>query len=193
VSQPIAEGSALAARLRSQITARAGNTVIPLNVVDDDVMKRLEGAAKDFHVSGGGLVITDAWVFEELNLYSEKVLIEKETLEWLVRFFNVMTDTALDAKALRESMANLLGTLAGENLRGSVDLQELLEKRLGIHFTTNLLSIELDYLSSLDPRERLLLQDRIRNATVALADFLDINTNRFRREPRVWMPVTYLP
>ncbi|MCP4201015.1 MAG: hypothetical protein GY769_03685, partial [bacterium] len=194
VSRPIQEGSVIAARLRSQISARSrGGTVIPLNVLDDDVMERLQDAAQDYHISSGGLVITKAWVFEEPNLYREKILIDKELLEWLVRFFNTMTDYSLDAVSLLESMANLLEAMIGEDLRETAELQELLEKQLGIHFTTNLLSFPLERLATLDPRQRLLLQERIRNATVALADFLDMNVHRFNKDPRLWMPVSYLP
>ncbi len=194
LSKPIGEGTAAARRIRPHISPRAGGgTVIPLDVLDEDMSKRLKAAAQEYHVSNVGLVITKAWVFEEPELYQEEVLIEKELLEWLVRFFGVMTDTALDATLLQESMANLLEALIGENLREGVELQELLEKRLGIHFTTNLLSFDLEYLATLDRAKRSLLQTRIRNATADLADFHERNNRRFNREPRVWMPVRFLP
>ena len=194
VSRPIQEGSALAARLKSEISARSrGGTVIPLNVLDDDVMERLKDAAQDFHIASGGLVITPAWVFEQPDLYREKILIDKELLEWLVRFFNTLTDSSFDTVSLLESMANLLEAMIGEDLSEAAELQELLEKRLGIHFTTNLLSFPLEHLATLGPRERVLLQERIRNATIALADFLDMNVHRYNKEPRLWMPVSYLP
>ena len=68
-----------------------------------------------------------------------------------------------------------------------------MEKRYDIHFTTSLLSFDLEHLETLSPAEQSLLQDRIRESTRALADFLDMNTRHFNKEARIWMPVSYLP
>ena len=191
---PIDEGRRVGERLRPRVIERpGGGTVIPVNVIDEDVSTRLEATAREYHVSSVGLVIAKAWLFEEPALYREEILIEKELLEWLLRFFNVMTDSALSAELLRDSMASLLEALTGESLRERVNLKELLEKRLGIHFTTNLLSFDIEHLVTLDRVKRSLLQKRIRDATAALEDFYEENNLRFDREPRIWMPVQYLP
>ncbi len=182
------------AALRPRIAPGAGGgTVIALGVLDEDVKVRLKDMAREYHVSNVGLVTTRAWIFEEPSLYREEILIERELLEWLVRFFSMMTDSNLDATTLRKSMAGLLEALTGEHLREGIELQELLEKRLGIHFTTTLLSFDLDHLPTLDPVKRSLLQQRIREATAALAEFYERNVTRFNTEPRIWMPVSFLP
>ncbi len=194
LSKTIDEGNVAARRIRSGLSLRKkGGTVIALDVLDEGIRKRLKDRAQEYHVSTVGLVITKAWVFENAELYREEILIEKELLEWLVRFFNVITDSTLDATKLQDSMEGLLEALTGESLREGVELQELLEKRLGIHFTTVLLNFELDQLATLDPVTRSLLEKRIRKAAADLANFLDMNTRRFNTEPRIWMPVKYLP
>lgn len=194
VSASIDEGNQAFQRIASNVQNRqGGGTVIALNVLDTALRKRLEDAATEFNISEGGLLVETAWVFEDPTLYREKILIEKELLEDLVRFFNVMTDSTLDTSSLKESTANLLEALTGEKVPPGEEVQELLELRLGVHFTTNLLSFELDQLAALGSEERGLLQDNIRDAAGALADFLDMNTSRFNTEPRIWMPVSYLP
>ena len=194
ITAPIQTNAETAAALESNISLNAGGgTVIPLNVLDERVAKRLQDAADDFHISSGGLAITRAWVLEEPDLYREKILVEKELLEWLVRFFGQLTDSTLNIEDLQDTTANILEAFIGEEFAEDVELQELLEKRLGIHFTTNILSFELELLSRMGPKELTLLQDNIRNASSALADFLEMNTVRFSEETRIWMPVSYLP
>ncbi len=194
LQKPIDEGDAMAQYILRHISSRQeGGAVIPLNVLDNDMRARLKEAARDYHVSNVGLVITKAWVLDEPNLYREEILIEKELLEQLVNFFNEMVDTSLDPTKLRENMVMQLEALTGENLEEGVELQELLEKRLGIHFTTTLLSFDIDHLPSLDPVKRVLLQEEIRKATAALADFHEQNLTLFNKEPRLWMPVSVLP
>lgn len=170
-------------------------TVIALDILDKDTRERLEDAASEFNVSDGGLVITDAWVFDAPELYRKKILIEKELLQKLVNFFSSITDVALSGQRLRSSTAQLLEALIGEKFEENVELQELLEKRLGIHFRTNFLDFELEYLEGLesDSVELMFLRERIESATGALADFLEMNARHFNKEPRIWMPVNYLP
>ncbi len=107
----------------------------------------------------------------------------------MVRFFNLMTDSTLDVASRQESTAYLLTALLGEKAMEGSELQELLEKRLGVHFTSNLLSFQSERLTTLDRGERKLLRD----ATRGLGEFLDMNARRFNEEPRIWMPVSYLP
>ena len=104
-----------------------------------------------------------------------------------------MTDTSLGIALLQEGITSQLEALTGEDLRSGIELQELLEKRLGIHFTTTLLSFELDQLATFDPARRALLQQRILSATADLADFYEMNYRLFEKQRRVWMPVRYLP
>ena len=189
----IRRGVQAAADVERYVAPREDGTVIALDVIDEDMKKRLEAAASKFHIADGGLVATDAWIFEAPDLYREKILIERKLLNSLVRFFNNMTDSTLSARALRESTARLLEAMIGENLEDRVEVQELLEKRYDIHFTTSLLSFDLEHLETLSPAEQSLLQDRIRESTRALADFLDMNTRHFNKEARIWMPVSYLP
>ncbi|MCP4545749.1 MAG: TIR domain-containing protein [bacterium] len=175
VRQRIAEGGTRIEDLEPHMIRRTGGgTVIALHALDKAMRDRLKVAAREYHISSGGLVITGAWVFEKPGLYREEILVEKELLEWLVRFFDGMTDSTLDAALLRESV-------------------KLLEELLGIHYTSKFLGCELERLTALSPEERSQLRERIRTTTGALADFLDLNAKRFNTEPRIWMPVEFLP
>ena len=170
-----------------------GGTIIVLGVLDEDTKQRLQAAAAEFKISAGGLLVRKAWLFEDPGLYREEVLVEKDLLETLVRHFNDMADSAFDSKQLQDSTAKLLEALTGENVATDVEVQELIEKRLGLHFTTNFLSYELDQLSTLGPEERLALEEKIRNATSAIAGFIERNARRFDRQHRLWMPLSLLP
>lgn len=197
LDRSVIEGIAAAGQLEPELfdSRHEGGTVIALDVLDQSTRERLEAAAFEFNISEGGLVVTDAWVFDAPELYREKILIEKEVLQKLVNFFSGLTDFTLSGPKLRDSTAQLLRALIGENLEEGAELQELLEKRLGIHFRTNFLDFELEYLEALreDSVELELLRERIESSTNALADFLVMNARHFNKEPRIWMPVNYLP
>lgn len=194
LQEQIAQGQATIAKLQSGIaSSQDGGTVIALSILDDALKARLQTVASQLNITEGGFVVQEAWVIEDPTLYREKVLIEKELLENLLRFFNGLNDSALSTAALQATTASLLEALTGERLDPGAEIQELLEKRLGIHFTTNLLSFPLEQLALFGPEDLGLLQDGIHSSTIALADFLDMNSQRFDKEPRIWMPVSYLP
>ncbi len=155
----------------------------------DTTIQRLRPSSQE----AGEFVIMKAWVFEEPGKYRKEILVEGEILEWLVDFFNIVTDSGLEATSLRESTENLLETLAGRRISGTVEVKKLLEDRLGIHFATNLLGFNLDLLEMLNSKRRTLLQRRIRDETTGLSAFCDNNTACFGKERYIWIPMSYLP
>lgn len=165
-------------------------TIIPLSAVDELVAARLKNSAT---ASGSNLIANEAWVFEDPTLYREKILIEKETLEDLIRFFNGLLDVSLEPGILQEGIAQILGAILGEHFDKNLEIQELLEKRLQIHFTTNILDFPPDMLYVLTPEEHESMRSLIQNSVIAMADFLDMNQTTFQQQRRVWMPVSYLP
>jgi hypothetical protein len=200
--EPIEAGSQKAESLASGVASLSGDrTLVPLDILDDETHDRLKkAAAEKYHVSTIGLVITEAWVFgkqegdyREQELYREEILVEKDLLRGLIRFFDGLLGSSLDTKNMRESMAVLLEALIGEKPPEDAALQDLLEKRLGVHFSTNLLDFNLDRLVKMDSVKKSLLQEKIRTSNVALAGFYDENLKRFESEPRIWMPVSLLP
>ncbi len=172
---------------------KGGGTVIELDILDEDVKRRLQASAAEFNIVDGGLRITKAWVFEEPALYREVVLVEKDLLSKLVRHFTDMADSAFDSASLRESTAQLLTALTGDPAAENAEVQQLVEQRLGIHFKTSFLSHELDQLINFSEPKRLELEAKIRDSTAALADFIERNNERFDQEHRIWMPVSLLP
>ncbi len=170
-----------------------GEALVALNVLDAGVTEGFEAAAEVFGIPRGRLFVTRAWVFEQQDLYRRQILIGREQLEWLVRFFDLLTDSGLRPASRQRRLAGLLEEALGREVDPDVELQGLLERHLGLRFTSNLLSFELRHLAALDPGERLRLQARIRDATTGLEDFLEIHADRFAAETRIWMPESYLP
>ncbi|MCP3964214.1 MAG: VWA domain-containing protein [bacterium] len=168
-------------------------TVLPLKVLDSELINRLQEAAKEFNITEGGLVIREGWMFEQDDLYQEQVLVEKETIEQLITFFSLLSDSSVSCDDLRSGVRENLKAMLGEDIDHRAELQELIEKKLGIHFRTTLMGFSLEYLCGLSPRERLQLQKRIGEAGGKLSSFLEVATADFHKAPQAWMKLSYLP
>lgn len=170
-----------------------GFTVLPLKVLDSEIISRLQEAAREFNITEGGLVIREGWMFEQDDLYQEQVLIEKETIEQLITFFSLLSDSSVSCDDLRSGVRENLKAMLGEEIDDRAELQELIEKKLGIHFRTTLMGFSLEYLCGLSPKERLQLQKRIGEAGGKLSSFLEVATADFNKKPQAWMKLSYLP
>ena len=196
VGERIGESTAIAQQVAHHTLEREdGGAIIALDVLNEELLARLKAEAGDLHIQSGGIAIKKAWLLEDENqdLYRKAILIDKEVLESLLRFFNNLVRSNLDSKDMRESTAQLLGALVGESFDEHMELQEMLEKRLGIHFTTPFLSFELERLSTLSDSEKAILRSRLESAAAALGDFMEINARRLNGGQKIWMPVNYLP
>ncbi len=170
-----------------------GFSVLPLKVLDSELISRLQEAAKKFNITEGGLVIREGWMFEQDDLYQEQVLVEKATIEQLITFFSLLSDSSVACDDLRSGVRENLKAMLGEDIDERAELQELIEKKLGIHFRTTLMGFSLEYLCGLSPRERLQLQQRIGEAGGKLSSFLEVATADFNKKPQAWMKLSYLP
>ena len=170
-----------------------GFSVLPLKTLDNELISRLQEAAREFDITEGGLVVREGWMFEQGDLYQERVLMEKGTLEQLITFFSLLADSSISCDDLRNGVRENLKAMLGEEIDDRAEVQELIEKKLGVHFRTTLMSFSLEYLCALSPRERLQLQGRIGEAGGKLSNFLEVATAEFNKTPRVWMKLSYLP
>jgi hypothetical protein len=176
----------------SKIESKDGLSVIPLKVLNEEKLNRLREIGK-VDISRGGLYIQEGWMFENQDIYQKQILIDKETLESIVRFFSIMGNVTADVEALKKSAQKNLEAMLGEKIPNDAELQELIEKRLGINFNKNLLAFNLEWFSGLVPKERMSLQKRIQIAGDKLGSFLESNTPEFNKEPMLWMSMSYLP
>jgi hypothetical protein len=172
--------------------SKDGSAVIPLKVLNEEKLNRLREIAK-VDVSRGGLYIEEGWMFENQDIYQTQILIDKKTLESLVRFFSIMGDVSADVKSLIGSTKKNLEAMIGEKIPKDAELQDIIEKRLGINFNNNLLAFNLEWFAGLNPKQRVTLQKRIQTAGNKLSSFLESATPEFNKEPMVWMRMSYLP
>lgn len=168
-------------------------SVLPLKVVDADTLIRLREAAEKFEVIEGGLVIQEGWMFEQNALYQEQVLIGKRTLEQLIRLFNILSDMSLDGTTIKQAARTNLEAMIGERIPKNAEIQELIEKRMGLHFNSNILSFSFELFDGLVPKEKARLQSRIGRAGKKLSNFLESAASDFHKQPLVWMKLSYLP
>lgn len=193
LNQKISDGAARKATVGPRTIERVDTTYIALDVVDDEFMKQLATISSELNTAAGRLIVQEAWVFDNPGLYQEKILIDKTTLSELVNFFNAMIDTPLDASSLKAAAAREIGALIGEQLADDEELQDVLERRYALHFSTSFLNYDLDHLATLSRRQQLLLQESLRDATGALVDYYEMNAERLGSQSQIWMPVSYLP
>lgn len=168
-------------------------TVLPLKALDSETISRLEEAAGELNIKEGGLAIREGWMFELNDLYEQQVLVEKETIEQLVAFFRLLSDTSASCDDLKGSVVANLRTMLGEDIDAGAELQELVEKQLGVHFNTAILSFSLEHLCGFTPKERLALQSRIGEAGGKLANFLEAATPELNKQSQTWMKLSLLP
>ncbi len=178
---------------RETIEGSDGYSVIPLRVLDEAKLARLKEIASSVDVSRGSLSIEEGWMFESENIYQKQILIDKVTLEGLARFFNLVGNVTADVDTLTKSAKENLEAMLGEKIPDDAEIQELIEKKLGIHFNRNLLAFNFEDFAGLVPVERVSLQKRIQSAGDKLTSFVEASTVEFNKEPLLWMRISYLP
>ncbi|MCP3964215.1 MAG: VWA domain-containing protein [bacterium] len=193
IHDTVLRSAAEARRVAAAAVTSGERSVVPLHVLDPRLRARLERAGATVIAGGSTLVVEPAWMFERKDLHLKKILIDKRTVEWLVLVFNLLADSALDVTALRHGVRELVQAFLGERIEAGTELQELVEKRLGLHFRTNLLGMSLEGFGAMPATERRLLQKRIETAGTRLSRFLETATPRFERSASIWMPVSILP
>ena len=87
---------------------------------------------------------------------------------------------------------NLQGII-GEKIDPNLPLDEIISRKLGINFETELLEFDVNYLAALNPTEKTAMQKRMQDAGDKLTTFLESSIGELDTEPTVWMPLSYLP
>jgi hypothetical protein len=175
----------------SQMTGNG--LTIGFEVLKPDQLRRLREAGLVKGGVAGGLSIQDAWMVEQRDLYEEKVLIDKDTFLGLLRFLDSVSGPVADIETFRAAIRQNLRAFLGEEIQADVEFQEIFEKKLGIHFPTALLSLSIEQLEGMNPRERANYQKRIVLARENLGRFMESSAAALNREGQLWVPVRMLP
>ncbi|WP_240535245.1 VWA domain-containing protein [Bradyrhizobium sp. YR681] len=172
-----------------------GYATIPLAVLDGEKLNRLRAAGIKFNVDPGkgGVLIREGFVLENPDLLEPQIQVEKRTLERLINLFAALGVTGVDVNAMKESAAQALAAIAGEDYDPKENIAVTIKKRLGIQFRTKLLEFNLEYLAGLTRDERLALTRRIQDASKTMTQFFDAHLEELDKSPAVWMPVSQLP
>jgi hypothetical protein len=172
-----------------------GYATIPLAVMDGEKLNRLRAAGIKFNVDPGvgGVLIREGYVLENNDLLEPQIQIDKKTLEGLINLFGTLGVTGVDVNAMKQSAAQALAAIAGEDYDPKENISVTIKKRLGIQFRTKLLEFNLEYLAGLTRDERLALSRRIQDASKTMTLFFDSHLEDLDKSPAVWMPVSQLP
>jgi len=170
-----------------------GYSVLPLRAVNSEVLNRLRAAAIKYNIQEGGFMVREGWMFEKEDLYQVQILVEKEMLEKLIRIFNYLGEVGTSGEILTKAVLENLQAILGEKLEKNSEIQEIIEKKLGIHFNTNLLAFDVDLLFAMTPKERLATGKRLKEAGGKIANFLEASTSEFNKNGQAWMEMSYLP
>ncbi|MBI4651420.1 VWA domain-containing protein [Candidatus Desantisbacteria bacterium] len=184
--------------IKEMVPSEHGYSIIPLKTLNTEVLSRLQGAAIKYSIENGGFLIREGWMFEKEELYHEKILVEKDFLEDLVRLFNHIEALSknyedLTNEELRDAVTENLKSILGEDIPTDIEIQELIEKRMGIHFNTNLLTYSMESLLNLPRFERVEIARQIKRAERKITNFLEAAARDFRENKQVWMELSYLP
>ena len=168
---------------------------IPLQALDAGKIEQLRRSGANFNIvpEEGGILVQEAWIPENNDLLQPQIKIDKDTLSDLIDLLNILARTSIDCGELLELASQSLATIIGEKFDRGEEVQSLIQKRLGIHFTSGLLDFKLEYLCGLTPNERLAIQGRIHDGADRLANFQEAHISDFDKTPLVWMPVAILP
>jgi len=175
------------------IPSDRGYSVLPLKAVNAEILNRLRAAAVKYKIEEGGFIVREGWMFEKEDLYQEQILVEKELLEKLIRIFSFLSEAGAGGEDLSKAVKEDLKAILGEDISKTAELQEIIEKKLGIHFNTNLLGFSIEYLYGLTPKERLTLGKRIKEAGKKIENFLEAATPELDSAGHAWMKLSYLP
>lgn len=172
-----------------------GYASIPLEVLDGEMLDRLRRNGVEFNINPGegGVLVREGFIVENDDLLTPKIQIEKETLSGLVNLYSVLATTGLDSETFLRSAAEAIAAIAGEDYDEKDTISEIIRKNLGIEFRSELLNFDLQYLDTLNPKERLRYTKRIQDAGNSLAQYLEANLTEFDEQPAVWMQVSALP
>jgi hypothetical protein len=188
----VKEGKAVLSKLEYDLRGYAS---IPLEVLDGELMERLRRNGVDFNIDPGegGVLIREGYILENNDLLTPQIHIDKETLQGLINLYSILGTTGLDADTFLRSAAEAIAAIAGESYDEDDTISEIIRKKLGINFRSELLNFRLEYLTSLVPAERLKFTKRIQEAGDNLAIYLEANLAEFDTSPAVWMPIAALP
>ena len=172
-----------------------GYATIPLAILDGEKLNRLRTAGIKFNVDPGkgGVLIREEFMLENNDLLEPQIQIEKRTLERLISLFSALGVAGVDVNAMKESAAQALAAIAGEDYDPKENIAVTIKKQLGIQFRTKLLEFNLEFLAGLNRDERLALTRQIQTASKGLTQFFDANLEALDKTPAVWMPVSQLP
>ncbi len=173
----------------------AGHATIPLEVVDGEMLDRLRRNGVDFNIDRGesGILVRKGFILENNDLLEPKFQINKETIQTLINLYSVLGVTGVDSESFLTSAGEAIAALAGEDYNEKDSISEIVKKKLGIEFRSELLNFDLQYLTSLVPAERLKFSKRIQDAGNTLSHYFEAHLSEFDRTPSVWMPVSALP
>ncbi len=168
---------------------------LPLAAVDDpSLLDRLRRLGVEMNLdSKGGLLVSKAYLFENLDQAVPVIEVDKPMLQGLVRFFRTLSTMGIDTASLIQTARGDLEAVVGETINPSEPLDKVIARSTGVKFKSGLLSVPLDHIAGLTPEERSSYQKRISEASEQLATFLDGNLEEFDRKSLVWMPMNYLP
>lgn len=172
-----------------------GFPTIPLEVLDGEMLERLRSAGVDFNIDAGegGVLIREGYILENDDLLAPEIQIEKETLVNLINLYSVLATVGVDEESMIESISEAIAAIAGEDYDPEDTIEEIIEKKIGIQFRSDLLSFDINYIPAMVPNERLAMSKRIEDASVKLSQYLEANQREFDEQVAVWMPVAVLP
>lgn len=172
-----------------------GYATIPLETLDGEMLERLRAAGVNFNIDRGegGVLVQQGYILENDTLLAPEIQIEKETLINLINLYSVLAITGVDEESMLESISEAIAAIAGENYDPNETIEEIVQKKLGIEFRSDLLNFDINYLPALVPAERLAIAKRIQDAATVLGQYLEANLVEFDSQPAVWMPIDVLP
>lgn len=172
-----------------------GYATIPLETLDGEMLERLRAAGVNFNIDRGegGVLVQQGFILENNDLLAPEIQIEKDTLLNLINLYSVLAVTGVDEESMLESISEAVAAIAGENYDANDSIEEIIQKKLGIEFRSDLLNFDVNYLPALVPAERLAISKRIQDAATILGQYLEANLVEFDSQPAVWMPVEVLP
>ena len=179
---------------RMEIDLR-GYASIPLEVMDGEKLDRLREAGVNFNISKeeGGVLVQEGYIVESPDLLAPEISIEKETLVNLINLYSVLATTGVGETEMLQAISEAVAAIAGEDFDPNDTIEEIVEKKLGIQFRSDLLSFDVNFLPAMVPNERLAYAARIQEAGEVLGQYLEANLTEFDTQIAVWMPVSILP
>ena len=188
----IAAGEGALERMKFDLN---GFATIPLEVMDAEMMDRLSAAGVNFNINAGvgGVLVEEGYLLENNDLLAPQVQMDKETLSSLVNLFGVLATVGPDEENLVDAMSEAVAAIAGEGFDPKEPLEEILAKRLGIQFRTDLLNATIDEIAGMTSKERLAWGKRVQDAQTSLSQYLEANQAEFDTQVAVWMPTAMLP